>query len=322
MKKIVCLLHLSPKEQERFRLTAGEHQIRFLSHEDLKDPENQNYLFDANMIIGNPPPKLIRHSTSLELLQLQSAGTNAYLEDILLPGVLLANATGAYGLAISEYMVGMVFQIYKKFARYYQNQQQRIWKDEGSVLSVFGKRVLVVGAGNIGTEFARRMKALGCYTIGVRRSDLTPCDAFHEIHLLEQLDRFLPTADIISLSLPSTPETRNLMDSRRFQLLNPDAILVNVGRGDVLDQDALIAALNENRLYAAALDVTQPEPLPENHPLWQAKNIYITPHISGGAHLIETTQKIHQICLKNLSAYISGGQIINLVDMQTGYTAK
>ncbi len=322
MKTIVCLLELTSKEKERFRAAAGEHPIYFFSRDELSNPEYQKLLFQANMIIGNPPPKQIRHSPHLELLQLQSAGTNAYLQDVLGPQTLLTNATGAYGLAISEYMVGMVFQIYKKSALYYENQRQKLWKDEGMVQSVFGKTVLAIGAGDIGTEFARRMKALGCYTIGVRRKDRSPCEAFDEIHLIDELDSLLPRGDIISLSLPSTPQTRFLLDDRRFHLMRPDAILLNVGRGDVLDTDALIHALNENRLSAAALDVTDPEPLPENHPLWEAKNVYITPHISGGGHLKETRQKIHEICFRNLSAFLSGNPLCNLVDLTTGYKAK
>ncbi len=322
MKTIVCLLQLTSQEKEKFRSAAEGNPIYFLSRNQLSETESQKLLLQANMIIGNPPPELIRHSPNLELLQLQSAGTNAYLEDVLSPQTFLANATGAYGLAISEYLVGMVFQIYKKLSFYYENQHQKLWKDEGTVRSVFGKTVLVVGAGDIGTEFARRMKALGCHTIGVRRKDLTFCEAFDEMFLIDHLDSLLPRADIVSLSLPSTAQTYHLFDDRRISLMKPEAILLNVGRGDVLDTNALIQALNAERLSAAALDVTDPEPLPKDHPLWNAKNLYLTPHISGGNHLEETTQKIHEICLKNLTAFLHDAPLGNLVDFQTGYKAK
>ncbi len=317
LKTISCLLNLDENEKLEFEEAAGENKLYFLDRGPLTD-EHRQIIENSNIIIGNPPAHLISNSTVLEFLQLQSAGAEGYISS-LPQGAILANATGAYGLAISEYMVGMIFGIYKKLPQYYANQLQSIWQDMGPVRQITGETVLVLGAGDIGHEFARRMHALGCYTIGIRRRSAAPSDGFDEMHLVKDLPTLLPRADILAMCLPSTSETRQIINSEKLALMKSGATLINVGRGNAVDTAALADALNTGKLYAAALDVTDPEPLPPEHPLWKAKNVYITPHISGGRHLAETARRVKTICLNNLRAFISGDDIKNIVDLKTGY---
>ncbi|MGE5654844.1 MAG: D-2-hydroxyacid dehydrogenase [Bacillota bacterium] len=274
----------------------------------------------AHAIIGNPPVAMLKGATKLEWVQLQSAGVGAYGEPGALPnGTTLTNASGAYGLAISEYMLGVLLELIKKLHFYRDQQAEGSWTEHGHVKSIYGSTVLVVGLGDIGGEFAQRMKALGAYTIGIRRADANKPDYLDELHFMDDLKALLPRADFVAMSLPSTKLTRKIINQETLQLMKRDAVLINVGRGDAIDTDALCDALESGHLLGAALDVTDPEPLPKEHRLWQMKNAVITPHVSGGDSLPETTERIIRICANNLEAYVNGKSLNNVVNLSAGY---
>jgi len=280
---------------------------------------------EADIIIGNVEPELVKEAENLQWMQLNSAGSDSYCAPgILKPGTVLTNATGAYGLAISEYMVGMSFLLQNKFYRYYRNQMGHQWKDEGNVTSVWGSTTLVIGLGDIGGEYAKRMKALGSYTIGVRRTEGEKPEYLDEIHTTKSLDGLLPRADFVALSLPNSPSTYHIMDERRLRLMKPGAYLLNVGRGTAIDSDALCKVLEEGHLGGCGVDVTDPEPLPPGHPLWDAPRMVVTPHISGQYHLQETFERIVRIAGENLEKFLAGkvGEMRNLVDFETGYRKR
>jgi phosphoglycerate dehydrogenase-like enzyme len=136
---------------------------------------------------------------------------------------------------------------------------------------------------------------------------------------MDQLEMLLPRADIVALSLPGTSLTDNIINRNTLQLMKPNAVLINVGRGNAVDTDALCDALESGMISGAALDVTDPEPLPKEHPLWNVKNAIITPHISGGFSLPETFNRIVGISADNLEAYMSGKKLKNIVDTTAGY---
>lgn len=271
----------------------------------------------AEAIVGNVPHAYLAGAKRLKLLQLGSAGTEGYPAAVP-EGALLANASGAYGLAISEYMLAQLFAIIKKHYDYYDDQRECIWRDEGSVTSVCGSTVLSVGMGDIGGEFLKKCKALGAHTIGICRSMREKPEYADELYTLSALDSVLPRADAAALSLPASPETVGLFDARRLELMKRGAVLINVGRGSAIVTEALIEAAAEGRVRAA-LDVTDPEPLPPEHPLWRTKNVYITPHISGFFHLEETLNRIIRIGAENLRRLRMEEPLLNLVDSETGY---
>ena len=285
----------------------------------------QEQLEQAEIMIGNVSPEKLKNAKRLEWLQLNSAGADNYCKDgVLKEGVLLTNATGAYGLAISEYMVGMSFLLQNKLYQYYENQRNHQWKDEGNVTSVYGSVTLVVGLGDIGGEYAKRMKALGSYTIGVRRTKSQKPEYLDELYTMEKLDSLIPRADFVALSLPNTPATHHLMDERRLRLMKRTGFLINVGRGSAIDTEALCKVLKEGHLGGCGVDVTDPEPLPEDHPLWDMPRMVITPHISGQFHLQETFERIVKIAGRNLDKFLAGqkNDMENLVDFKTGYRRR
>ncbi len=274
-------------------------------------------LCDFNIVFGNIAPELIRGAHKLKLVQLFTAGTDGYI-GALPDGCELTNTTGAFGLAISEHMLGMMLMLMKRLHQYRDNQLRHEWKDMGGVNSVQDATVLTIGLGDIGGEFARKCKLLGAHTIGVRRTDTRKPDYIDELHLLSDLDLLIPRADIIAMALPGGEATRHTMDQGRISHMKQGAILINVGRGNAIDTSALTEAVQAGRIMCG-LDVTDPEPLPDGHPLWACENALITPHISGFFHLEKTLDRMVDIAAYNIAAMINGTPLKNIVDRATGY---
>lgn len=283
-------------------------------------PVTQEDVDWAQVILGNVPAAMLHGSPALEWLQTNSAGVEAYIRPGVLAGdTLLTNATGAYGLAIAEHMLGMLLELFKKLELYRDAQKSGAWQSQGAVKAVYGSTVLVLGMGDIGGEFAARCKALGAKVIGVRRSP-RPCPEYaDEVHLLEDLDSLLPHADVVAITLPGTDATRGLMSRERLAKMKEGAVLLNVGRGFIVDTEALCDALERGHLSGAGVDVTDPEPLPPTHRLWNIPTAVVTPHISGFYHLRETHERIVDIFLENLRHFQAGEPLRNLVDFATGY---
>ena len=313
------------KEEEQKRVmqqAAPEAEFRFTVPADVT-AEDVRW---ADAVLGNVPVELIRQNERLEWFQSNTAGPDAYLAPGVLPErCVVTNATGAYGLAISEWMLGMWLGLQKDLFLYRDRQNRSEWAPTGhSVRSVYGSRVLCVGMGDIGSNFARRAHALGAEVVGVRRTvhPDTPCpDYCLRVVAQSQLDEELPEADLIALSLPGTPETNKLFNAERFTRCKDGAILINVGRGTTVDSDALVEALRSGKIFGAGLDVTDPEPLPADHPLWGEPGAIITPHNSGKFSLPKTLDNIVDIFIHNLKRYAEGLPLDNQVNRTTRYAA-
>lgn len=300
----------------RFKDVSEGSEFRYIAADEVTESD----VASSDIIIGNVPPEMIKASPRLRLLQLNSAGANTYcLPGILHESTLLCNSTGAYGVAIAEHMLACVLTLIKKINRYECNRKKHLWKDEGNVLGIYGSTTLVIGAGDIGSEFGSRMAALGSRVIGIRRHKVAPAPFMCESGTMEDIDRYLPEADFISCCLPATAETNKLFHAERIAAMKSTAIIANVGRGSLFDQPALAEALMDHTIGGACLDVTDPEPLPKDNPLWDCPNLILTPHVSGAYHLHLTYERIVDIAVSNLKKYMNGEQPGNLVDMTTGY---
>ena len=316
MKHILVTIPTEQRHRDLLESKVANDIFTYCTASDVTDEQ----LAQSEIIIGNLPPERMKKATSLQFLQLNSAGADSFTKAGVLPeGVKLTNATGAYGLAISEHMLASLLMLMKKLDRYYENKQHCLWRDEGSVRSVYGSCVVILGFGDIGQEFAKRVKALGSYVIGVRRHKGTKPEFVDEVVTTEELDNLLPRADVLAMSLPNTPQTYHILNAERFAKMKKGSYLLNVGRGTSVDQDALLAALQDGTLAGAAVDVTDPEPLPTDHPLWKAENLLITPHCSGAYHLQETLERIIRISAENLEHFEKNEPLRNEVDFATGY---
>lgn len=269
---------------------------------------------DASIIVGSVDPRLLAHAPKLEWLQLSTAGADPYLKPGVFPaGCALTTATGAYGLAVSEHMLALTFALLRRLNQYIGQQGEGAWRSLGDVKSVEGSTVLVMGLGNIGGDYARKVNALGAHVIGLRRHVGEKPDYIDELHTNADLDNLLPRADIVAMVLPGGPETAHIMDERRLRLMKRGAYIINVGRGSAIEPNALKKVLREGYLAGAALDVTEPEPLPADDELWRMKNVIITPHVAGHFFLHETVNRIAKIAGENLRAWTRGEALRNRV---------
>lgn len=316
-KRVLVTLSCLEGEEERFREAVPEYE--FVFSKNYFPPEE---LETIEIIVGKPPVEYIRQAPNLEWVQSDFAGVERYTDNPLFPrDLLLTNVTGAFGHSISEYLLTMVLSLYKKMHLYRDQQGNGIWKDRGEEKTLTGKTVLIVGAGDIGSRFAELLTIFGTTTWGIRRVKREKPACFNEMFSMKELDWLLPKVDVVALCLPGTKETAGLMDERRLRLMKKDAVLLNVGRGSAVVTEDLIRVMKEGHLYGAAMDVTNPEPLPENHPLWKQENVILTPHVSGGSfdHLEETYHNIIKICVENLRRYADGRPLLNQIDFSTGY---
>lgn len=314
--RVLVVIPLNVNEQKRLMSIMTEAEYLFLSIKEV----TEELVKSVDIIIGNVPLQYLKGSTRLKWLQLNSAGTDGFCDEGVLPkGAFLTNASGAYGLAISEHLLGLLFEIKKKLNLYYRNQLEHKWRDEGDVTSIEGSTTLIVGLGDIGGEFARKMKALGSYTIGIKRTEGQKPEYLDELFTMDQLDILLPKANIVALTLPGTKDTYHLFNRDKFNLMRKDAIILNVGRGTCICSDDLCDALENRIISGAGLDVTEPEPLPSDHRLWEAPGIVITPHISGAFHLPQTLTRIVNISIENLEHFKKHETLKNIIDFSTGY---
>lgn len=313
--KILVSLPLNERQKEKLERNFKHREFIYCPAEKV----TEETVAGVEVILGNVPPQVLKAADSLKWLQLNNAGTEGYCDGALPKGAVLTNATGAYGLAISEYMIGVLFELQKKLNLYQTNQLAHSWKQEGHVKVIQGSRVLVIGLGDIGTAFAQKMKALGCQTVGIKRREGRKPEGVDDLYTLERLEQQLPKADIVAMCLPGNADTYHLLNRERIALMKESAVVLNVGRGITIDTEALTEALQEGRIAGAALDVTDPEPLPSDHPLWDMKNVIITPHISGGYSLPETLEQILDICIENLECYMVQRPLRNVIDFRTGY---
>lgn len=282
--------------------------------------DRKNDIGSAEVVIGEPRTERIREAKNLKFIQMTWAGADIYTRGGFPQGIKIANASGAFGSVIAEYVIGAILCIYRRFPEYVENQKVCIWRDAGAERTIEGKTALILGTGDIGSNIAKRLSAFGTKNIGIRRTG-APAQYFDEMHTLSNIDALLPRADLVIGCLPNTKETGHILDGKKFALMKSDALLINVGRGSLIDTPALTRALEERRIAGAVLDVLEKEPLAADSPLWKMPNVLITPHISGRGfgHDPATERKIWDICLENLRRYLSGEEIINEIDFARGY---
>ncbi|MEE0956308.1 MAG: D-2-hydroxyacid dehydrogenase [Eubacterium sp.] len=318
MKKILVTIDFEQKYRDTLNHCVQQFPDLRLSYKsDGLSPED---LKGVNAIIGCPGTKLLQEADSLEWLQLTSAGADKYCAPGILPqGCVLTNASGAYGLSVSDHMLAMTFSLMRNFPFYSRQQGEHDWKRGRKVQTTEGAVVVLLGVGDIGSIYGRKMKALGAYTIGVRRTIHEKPEWLDEQITMEELDKVLPRADFVAMSLPGGKATEHIIDERRLGLMKDTAYIINVGRGNAIDPAALKKALREGTIGGAGLDVTEPEPLPADDELWSLPNCLITPHVAGWFFLDKTVERIIEIVCQNLDHYMNGKELNHKVNIKYGY---
>ena len=315
-KNILVALPLSQAQKERIEAAADAADVRFAYAEQPSDEQ----LACANVIIGMVPVEKLPLAKQLEWLQLSWAGAGPYCAPGALPAdVTLTCASGAYGLACSEHLLAFTFDLLRRFPEYHRNLAQHVWKTAGHITSVEGSTVVVLGMGDIGGDYARKMNALGARIVGVRRTQKPAPSYAERVVTVDELDEVLPEADIVAMALPGSDATAHIIDERRLRLMKPNAYLLNVGRGNAIEFTGLKKVLQEGLLAGVALDVTDPEPLPADDWLWSCERVFITPHVAGQLLLPETLERVVGIAADNLAAWLAGKPLAHVVDRALGY---
>ena len=292
----------SPEQLERlaslgFEITVGDRlrERRELPPEALDAEALICFrLFDTNDI------KRLRR---LRVIHLTCAGMDHMpLDYIRENGIALYNASGVYSAPMAEYALMCTMWLFKHMPDFSRRQRAHVWQMDHGLLELSGKRVLIVGAGSIGEETARRFSAMGCRVTGFCRHP-SPRGHFDEVLGMDRLDDTLPEGDAVILCLPLTDETRHLMNAQRFARMKRGAVLVNMARGPVTDTAALIDALQSGQLLGAAVDVCEQEPLPEDSPLWDLPNCILTPHnsFSGDGN----ADRMLELMCRNLKSWLA-----------------
>ncbi|MBQ6786169.1 MAG: D-2-hydroxyacid dehydrogenase [Lachnospiraceae bacterium] len=319
MKTIAVSFPCTREQQNRLVMAAEGHaKVQFTA--DMDKVQEQECMRNANIIIGEPDLALIRQNDVLEWVQMTWAGTDKYTiksSDYGFPKhVQLTNMSGAFGIIMSEYAIGAILALYRHFPTYWQQQKNAIWMDAGAEDSLYGKMVLLLGTGDIGSNLAKRLKAFGTTNIGIRRDITKIPDGFDEICGFEQLDELLTRADIVACSLPNKPQTRNLLTKERLLKMKKEAVLLNMGRGGLMDTNVLADVLETGHLKGVVLDVSSPEPLPKEHPLWKCDRVMITPHIAGPSigHCPATQDRIVDACCENVKRYFLGEALLHKIE--------
>lgn len=290
----------------------------FASHEEAIP-----HLNDVDILFGPSDarsPDLVKAAPSLKWFASYYAGVDPLMaSDTLKEDVILTNGSGAYGVTIAEHMIMVTLMMMRRYPEYREIVEAREFRSDLMIRSLYGSTIVIVGTGDIGSQFARRLPAFcPARVIGVNRSGRS-ADGFDEVVPISELDRVLPQADVLALTLPSTPETDNLISRERLAVMKETAFLVNVGRGNCLDQDALVDALNNGTLAGAALDVFRTEPVPKDDPVWNARNLLFTPHCSGKMTMAYTRDTLVNTFCENVERFCKGEPMLHVVDKQLRY---
>jgi phosphoglycerate dehydrogenase-like enzyme len=251
-----------------------------------------------------PPPsaEVLAALPALQVIQLTSAGVEPWLP-VVPPGVLLCNGRGVHGSSTAELAIAGLLAVLRRMPDFRAAQQRHEW-DRMSSAGLSGSRVLVIGAGDIGSRIAAAVRVFDAGTTTVART------AREGVHALSELPQLLPHHQVVALAVPQTADTAGLVDAAFLAAMPDNAVLVNIARGGLVDTDALLAELTARRLRAF-LDVTDPEPLPADHPLWDAPNLVLTPHVGGGTEGWEA--RAYELVREQLTRFRAGEDLENRV---------
>jgi phosphoglycerate dehydrogenase-like enzyme len=287
----LCFAHVAYRFGDRF--AARNSGIRFVEVRDRAGLDAAIGGCDVLVCSGLWRNDLPAIAPRLKFVQSASAGTDQYDRAVLkAAGIRLASGQGVNANAVSEHAIALMLALLRRIPEARDNQAKRFWR---GMMGDFGKRedeaggktAVVVGLGRIGGRIVRLCKALGMKVVGVRQNVAGGAEGADEVHSFRDLRSVLPRADFLILACPLTDDTRGLVDAAALAALKPTAQVINVARGRVVDEPAIVAALQEGRIAGAALDVTADEPLPAESPLWAMPNVLITPHTGGETHMYE-----------------------------------
>lgn len=279
------------------------------------------YLPDTEILLAfgqtNLAP-ILPNAPKLRWVQALTAGVEGFvaLNAFRESDILLTNVRGIHGIPIAEHVLGMILCRTRGLLTAYENQRSKQWKGLRGLDELYEKTAAIIGLGSVGGFIANRLKAMGMTILGVKPSRTKESDV-DKLYTPDELFDVLPQADFVIVTLPLTPETKNLFSEKTFAAMKPSAFFINVSRGPVVNEDDLVEALRNNVIRGAGLDVFCKEPLPADSPLWDAPNLLITPHHAATSP--RYMERAIDIFIENLKAYPDTSKMKNIIDKEKGY---
>ncbi len=310
----ILVYHPGPGEAQTYARPIRQPRPLFSINACSTPAEAELHVADAEILYAwNFPRHLLPRAKRLRWVQNMGAGVERFLVPELPKGVMLTRIAGIFGPWMAEYVMGWCLWHTQRTELFRAQQRERRWR-QVDPRRLNGAELCIVGLGDIGRTIARAARGLGLRVTGVSQSGRkTP--GVERVYRARDLAKPLPSADFVVLTVPLTPATRGLMGARELATMKSSAWLVNIGRGPVVDEAALLDALSSKRIGGAILDVFNEEPLPAGHPLWELENVVITPHISGPS----TPEEIGPIFDDNLRRYLARRPLRFQVDRKRGY---
>ena len=312
--------------------------VEFIAVDSLQDAIDKGLLLRAQAVIGIgcSPELIFAFGPEVQWTQSSSSGVegcffskgedSARAHKIMLDrNIVLTNQRGVNSIALAEHALSLILALVQGVDIHIRRQDQHIWgrtftdvvKDKNIDWELDGRTLLIAGLGTVGTEIARRANALGMRIIATRSSSRSGPDFVEYVGLAHELNELAAQADVVVGQLPLTAETFGVFDAEFFEAMKPTAYFINMGRGQHMVTDDLVAALRDGKIAGAALEALEPEPLPDDHPLWDMPRVIITPHVSDYSDKHEDT--VWYLYRENLRRYIAGDKLLNVIDMEKGY---
>jgi phosphoglycerate dehydrogenase-like enzyme len=315
------LWHAPAWIRERLQQEFPEHKVVQLQNYD-RVPEE---IPDTDVFIGwSLRPQQFVAAKKLRWIHSPAAAVHQLMfPELIQSNVLLTNSTGIHGPVVAEHAIAVLLALAKRLPQAMQYQakrrwsQDQLWHEQPRPREVAETTVAVIGMGGIGREFTTRAKALGMRVLAVRENPAKGTGGADAVYSPAEIDSVLPKADYVLLCTPVTPATTSLINATRLSKMKPDAYLINVGRGPLIDEAALLQSLQERRIAGAALDVFNEEPLPADSPFWSLDNLLITPHTAAVTERL--WERHYKLIVENLNRFLAGQPLLNQVDKKLGY---
>lgn len=324
-KLVICIWHKFTLWQPPAEFAAGVRRrwpgmkvAHLLTYDHVTEQ-----LPDTDILVGfSIRPEQFATAQKLKWIHSTAAGVGQLMyPELRESGIVLTNARGIHSKPMAEHILGTIIAMARRFPDAFRFQQAAHWAQQeiwdARPFELNGKILLIIGFGSIGHELARLMQPIGMRIWGITRSGRSDAQFAGRILPALELHSVLPQADFVIVAAPETSETKRMIGEKELALMKKSAFLINVARGTLVDQDALIAALRARSIAGAALDVTEEEPLPPESQLWNLDNVFITPHISAATDLL--WQRQEKLLLENLERWFDGRELLNRVDLNRGY---
>jgi len=289
----------------------------------INDQNVMSEIADADAYVGSIKPEEVRAGKKLKWVAIMSAGVENVLfksgsNDLRDSNIVLTNNKVVQGPEIADHALAMLLMLSRRLYHYEALKQKAEWERrpfEG--IELRGKTAVVIGVGGIGTQIAIRANAFGMKVIGVDPEDKPFMPFLEKVVKPDQLDDVIPQADVVFISAPHTEKSHKMMGMREFELMKKNSYFIAVSRGGIYEMPGLVKALDSHQLAGAGVDVTDPEPLPKDHALWQFDNVIVTPHIAGRSD--QDNARMMGTIKDNIARFVDGRPLINVVDKQKGY---